>query len=77
MWVRNQTVYLYFVTIRLHNPLAYMLNIQYQTSKEIYGKHEHENLVLSMGFLVRRGWRYQRGNQNSYVEEGQTTQWPK
>jgi hypothetical protein len=26
---------------------------------------------------VRRVWRYQRGNQNPYIEEGQTTQWPK
>ena len=26
---------------------------------------------------VRRVWRYQRGNQNLYIEEGQTTQWPK
>jgi hypothetical protein len=25
----------------------------------------------------RRVWRYQRGNQNSYIEEEQTTQWPK
>ena len=25
----------------------------------------------------RRVWRYQRGNQNPYIEEGQTTQWPK
>ena len=25
----------------------------------------------------RRAWRYQRGNQNPKVEEGQTTQWPK
>jgi hypothetical protein len=25
---------------------------------------------------VRRVWRYQRGNQNPYIEE-QTTQWPK
>jgi len=22
-------------------------------------------------------WRYQRGNQNSYIEEKQTTHWPK
>ena len=22
-------------------------------------------------------WRYLRGNQNPYIEEGQTTQWPK
>ena len=26
---------------------------------------------------IRRVWRYQRGNQNPYVEEEQTTQWPK
>jgi len=25
----------------------------------------------------RRVWRYQRGNQNPYNEEEQTTQWPK
>jgi len=28
-------------------------------------------------FVRRRVWRYQRGNQNSYIEEEQTTQWPK
>ena len=27
--------------------------------------------------LVRRSWRYQRGNQNPYIEEEQTTQLPK
>jgi hypothetical protein len=27
--------------------------------------------------LVRRVWRHQRGNQNSYIEEEQTTQWSK
>jgi hypothetical protein len=35
---------------------------------------------LLFGFpqrLVRRVWRYQRGNQNPYIEEEQTTQWPK
>jgi hypothetical protein len=26
---------------------------------------------------VRRIWRHQRGNQNPYIEEEQTTQWPK
>jgi len=26
---------------------------------------------------LRRVWRYQRGNQNRYIEEEQTTQWPK
>jgi hypothetical protein len=27
--------------------------------------------------IVRRVWRYQRGNQNPYIEEEHTTQWPK
>jgi hypothetical protein len=27
--------------------------------------------------LIRRVWRYQRGNQNPYIEEEQTKQWPK
>jgi hypothetical protein len=27
--------------------------------------------------VLRRVWRYQRGNQNPYIEEEQTTQWPK
>ena len=27
--------------------------------------------------VIRRVWRYQRGNQNLYIEEEQTTQWPK
>jgi hypothetical protein len=33
--------------------------------------------VRCFWYLVRRVWRYQRGNQNLYVEEEQTTQWPK
>jgi hypothetical protein len=28
-------------------------------------------------FNIRRVWRYQRGNHNPYIEEEQTTQWPK
>jgi hypothetical protein len=27
--------------------------------------------------IVLGVWRYQRGNQNPYIEEEQTTQWPK
>ena len=27
-------------------------------------------------YILRRVWRYQRGNQNPYIEEEQTTQWP-
>jgi len=32
---------------------------------------------LLKGQGKRRVWRYQRGNQNPYIEEEQTTQWPK
>jgi len=28
-------------------------------------------------FIARRVWRYQRGNQNLYIEEWQTAQWAK
>ena len=43
------------------------------------------DLVQVGGFLrvlhfppsIRRDWRYQRGNQNPYIEEEQTKQWPK
>jgi hypothetical protein len=28
-------------------------------------------------FIYRRVWRYQWGNQDPYIEEEQTTQWPK
>ena len=27
--------------------------------------------------ILRKSWRYQRDNQNPYIEEEQTTQWPK
>jgi len=27
--------------------------------------------------MIRRVWRYQRDNQNTYIEEEHTTQWPK
>ena len=27
--------------------------------------------------MLRRVWRYQRGNPNPYIKEEQTTQWPK
>jgi hypothetical protein len=27
--------------------------------------------------MLRRVWRYQKGNQNPLIEEGHTTQWPK
>ena len=33
--------------------------------------------MLSMLLPIRRVWGYQRGNQNPYIEEEQTTQWSK
>ena len=40
----------------------------------------HRKLKIVMNSCVtegRRVWRYQRGNQNPYIEEEQTTQWEK
>jgi len=34
----------------------------------------NENIII---IVIRRVWRYQSGNQNQYIEEEQTTQWPK
>ena len=40
-----------------------------------------ENVLVKNSYWTvykrRRVWRYQRGNQNPYIEEEQTTQWPK
>ena len=33
--------------------------------------------IAELCSLVRRVWRYQRGNQNPYIEEEQTKHWPK
>jgi uncharacterized protein YpuA (DUF1002 family) len=33
--------------------------------------------VLYIVSMSRRVWRYQKGNQNPYIEEEQTTAWPK
>jgi hypothetical protein len=40
--------------------------------------HISDLFYLNLKWLVslRRVWRYQRGNQNPYIEEEQTTQWP-
>jgi hypothetical protein len=35
-----------------------------------------EKTVLLHINVLRRVWRYQSGNQNPYIEEEQTTQWP-
>ena len=61
---------------------------QQQTAvKTVFIKKAFQSLYFSRYFifiwtqceqsLLRGIWRYQRGNQNPYIEEGQTTQWPK
>ena len=37
----------------------------------------HSEVLSIQHYVIRRVWRYQRGNQNLYIEEEQTTQWPK
>jgi hypothetical protein len=34
-------------------------------------------MLISLWYVGRRDWRYQRGNQKPYIEEEQTTQRPK
>ena len=36
-----------------------------------------QKIPLPCYWRTRRVWRYQRGNPNPYIEEEQTTQWPK
>ena len=45
----------------------------------ITGTFIHDKNIFSTNkaLRLRRAWRYQRGNQNPYIEEEQTTQWPK
>jgi hypothetical protein len=51
---------------------------QYYGLKKMYRKtsNDLQNTTQKTKDL-RRVWRYQRGNQNPYIEEEQTTQWPK
>jgi hypothetical protein len=38
---------------------------------------QHDIYIWVNYSVTRRVWRYQRDNQNPYIEEEQTTQWPK
>ena len=58
----------------------------YINTFSIYSKDKivdnQKSVLYSFGILKyngrwRRVWRYQRGNQNLYIKEDQTTQWPK
>ena len=50
-----------------------------QQSVSVYCIHVQQTVDVKNIYkiILRRVWRYQRGNQNLYVEEEQTTQWPK
>ena len=37
----------------------------------------HKKIITEIKKSERRVWRYQKGNQNPYIEKEQTTQWPK
>jgi hypothetical protein len=37
----------------------------------------HNQITKNPRTSLGRVWRYQRGNQNPYIEQEQTTQWPK
>ena len=65
-----------------------MFNIEQRIRQYIVQHSSPQNvakiLYLTQGtkgkkclFVGRRVLRYQRGNQNPYIEEEQTTQWPK
>jgi peptidyl-tRNA hydrolase len=49
-------------------------NRQHNGQKKMY-QRTNNNFILET--CRKRVWRYQRGNQNPYIEEEQTTQWPK
>jgi len=46
-----------------------------EIKKKMWNKRNKSNGIRQT--YVKRVWRYQRGNQKPYIEEGQTTQWPK
>jgi hypothetical protein len=53
----------------------YVINMQYQYL--ICGCiNIWNNKCSNNSHIIRRVWRYQRGNQNPYIEEKQSTQWP-
>jgi len=81
--------YIKYVQVRLKH--YYTILYWYLSVKDI-GQNMHVDVSLFHGHrkldstlkikysktcLIWRVWRYQRGNQNPYIEEEQTTQWPR
>jgi hypothetical protein len=44
---------------------------------QMFSKKKKLSNEISSPLFARRVWRYQRDNHNPYIEEEQTTQWPK
>jgi hypothetical protein len=53
-------------------PYVKMKKIFFRINQKFYWTQRYMNNPL-----LRRVWRYLRGNQNPYIEDEQTTQWPK
>ena len=43
----------------------------------MYKEMLYKDIDIQSKKIKRRVWTYQRGKQNPYIEEEQTTQWPK
>jgi hypothetical protein len=54
--------------------LRHIIHMQVMLESTIYFNNEKQ---FCRKTLVWRVWRYQRGNENPYIEEEQTTQWQK
>jgi hypothetical protein len=80
---------LFLLTSILSAFLLITLLIALLVSSIVYNDSKH-SLLVNQGFFTplskasviniwvkRRVWRYQRDNQKPYIEEEQTTQWPK
>jgi hypothetical protein len=92
LWLpTNQSLFLHFKTRSMAMSYTFCLGeIQYTPStkrflyclmsfRSVFFHSTTIMLVLKdfWPITVRRVWRYQRDNQNPYIEEDQTTQWPK
>jgi hypothetical protein len=63
------------------NGILFSLETYYVTPIIVLSSIQVTNRVWTLLFhlflVLRRVWKYQRGNQNLYIKEGQTTQCPK
>ena len=64
----HESVSVYCQANKNNNCISYI-------NKNIYQNIQVHSTTHLQFFCPRRFWRHQRGNQNSQIEEGQTTQW--